>query len=130
MKFSNRCTSLTKAGRRCKNHKKQGQEVCGIHYKMETKYDFCLDLLFNDEAQHEQIAETPVSTPVSETPNYLEEIAKCVLVLENCDSEDDEDWAMGHGTWGEEMPPFVQTITIDDIFSQVTRKLAIRKAIK
>jgi len=125
MKFSNRCTSLTKAGRRCKNHKKQGQEVCGIHYKMETKYDFCLDLLFDGPEQDEPISEpeTPISTPViSETNSsdkLLEEIAKWILELDcNLDNE------MEHGNWTEDTP-FVQTVNIklDNIF----RKIAIKQ---
>ena len=44
----NRCTSKTAQGRRCKNYKKQGHDVCGVHYNMQTKYELCLDLLFDE----------------------------------------------------------------------------------
>ena len=123
MKFSNRCTSLTKTGRRCKNHKKQGQEVCGIHYKMETKYDFCLDLLFDGPEQDEPVSEpeTPISPILNENSSdkLLEEMAKWILELDcNLDNE------MEYGNWTEDTS-FVQTVNIklDNIF----RKIAIKQ---
>ena len=65
----NRCTSKTAQGLRCKNYKKQGHDVCGVHYNMQTKYELCLDLLFDSvenivkDVEYEDVEQDEVQSP-------------------------------------------------------------------
>ena len=93
----NRCTSKTAQGRRCKNYKKQGHDVCGVHYNMQTKYELCLDLLF-DSVENEDFEQDEVQSP--------EEIQLMIKSFE----EQDDSWVCDGSDYDEhdvvpEQPP-------------------------